>query len=214
MFNPKVYQPSFLYMLHHAHTLSEQTSCSFQLMLWRSLVSNCICHGLILAGFCRSHIDGLVSFWGCTWHTKSQNGCHHWYHWYYHWVGYDNHPYHRDHWFHQTGWLENGFVDVRSSHHSQCSVEPLCSQYLWNQQMEGNVPVIEDGWSLFEMKGCSKGFLISFSEIVHVVERFFSGLKAISGISEPQPVTRLWLSSFFHWKCQRKRQRIQLWLKD
>ena len=49
------------------------------------------------------------------------------------------------------------------------------------------MPVIEDGWSLFEMKGCSKGFLISFSEIVHVVERFFSGLKAISGISEPQP---------------------------
>ena len=194
MFNPKVHQPSFLYMLHHAHTLSDQLSWPFQLMLWCSLVS--LWHGLILAGFCRSLIDGSVSFWGYTWHTISQNGRHHWYHWshWYHWVGYHQ-PCHRDHWFHLTGWLENGFVDVRSSHHSPRSVEPLCSQYLWNQQMEDSGPVIEDGWFLLAPKGSSKSFLISSSEIVHVFERFFWGLKAISGFSQPQPVTGPWLSS-------------------
>ena len=122
-----------------------------------------ICHILILALFCRSHnIDGLVSFWGYTWHTIS--GCRH----RYHWVGYDPQPCHRDHWFHQTGWLEKDFVGVRSSLHS---VESLCSRYLWNQQMEDSGPVIGDGWSSFEMKGCSMSFLISSSEIVHIFQR-------------------------------------------
>ena len=50
--------------------------------------------------------------------------------------------------------------------------------------MEDSCPVIEDAWSLFEMKECKKGFPISFSEIVPFYEHSFLGLKVFSEFSQ------------------------------
>ena len=64
-------------------------------------------------------------------------------------------------------------MDVRSSYHSPCPDESQCSQNLWNEQIEDSEAVTEDEWSLFEVKGYKKGFLLSSSEIVPSFERFF-----------------------------------------